>query len=270
MPAYVANVAIPNVGENQVSWPVILSPYLERPDLWTYFTDSKFVHNNGSPDYYNNLPYWDMVNCPSNPPLTPGGGLITPLSYIINSGTPDSMPSSAIAGTGGTTPYTSVYNGVTQAPIAVTTTSPTSLDMITAGNGLSRVFLFSENTLPNMTWNGSYDIAVDEVFLTFVWAPTTSPQPCNLINGNKNLTSPQVAPPLYPTDYARPASNHPGGVCMAMCDGSTRFVSQAINYWVYQTLMTIDFTKSDAPQFVNAEAQAAGVATPYIVSDGDY
>jgi hypothetical protein len=40
--------------------------------------------------------------------------------------------------------------------------------------------------------------------------------------------------------YARPSSNHPGGVLATFCDGHQQFISEKIDYSVYQHLMTPD------------------------------
>jgi len=38
--------------------------------------------------------------------------------------------------------------------------------------------------------------------------------------------------------YARPSSRHPGGALVTFCDGHTQFVSETIDYTVYQSIMT--------------------------------
>lgn len=48
-------------------------------------------------------------------------------------------------------------------------------------------------------------------------------------------------------DLARPSSAHTEGVSMAMADGTTRFVSDSVDYRVYQALMTPRGWKSDVP-----------------------
>jgi len=46
---------------------------------------------------------------------------------------------------------------------------------------------------------------------------------------------------------ARPASYHPGGFMVAMCDGSTRFVSADVNYQVYAVLMSQNGYRANDP-----------------------
>jgi prepilin-type processing-associated H-X9-DG protein len=48
--------------------------------------------------------------------------------------------------------------------------------------------------------------------------------------------------PRRPRDiaYARPSSNHARGAVAAFCDGHLRFLSEEIDYAIYQHLMTPD------------------------------
>lgn len=47
---------------------------------------------------------------------------------------------------------------------------------------------------------------------------------------------------------ARPSSSHPGGVNAAFAGGKTAFLSENIEYVVYQQLMTPDSAKSNMPR----------------------
>lgn len=49
-------------------------------------------------------------------------------------------------------------------------------------------------------------------------------------------------------DLARPSSAHVDGVNVATADGSTRFISETIDYRVYQALLTPSGNSSDVPQ----------------------
>ena len=55
-------------------------------------------------------------------------------------------------------------------------------------------------------------------------------------------------PPASGVETWRPSSRHPGGVIMAFADGSARFVTQEIQYHVYQALLTPNNRQSDMPQ----------------------
>lgn len=49
------------------------------------------------------------------------------------------------------------------------------------------------------------------------------------------------------SDIARPSSNHPGGVNVGFADGRVIFVTESINYRIYQAMMTPDTRASDMP-----------------------
>ncbi|WP_182866391.1 DUF1559 family PulG-like putative transporter [Stieleria mannarensis] len=48
-------------------------------------------------------------------------------------------------------------------------------------------------------------------------------------------------------DLARPSSLHPGGVNIVLADGSLRFLSETVDYRVYQSLLAPNDAHSDAP-----------------------
>ncbi len=52
--------------------------------------------------------------------------------------------------------------------------------------------------------------------------------------------------------YARPSSWHPGGFVVAFCDGTVRFVSQDIDYFLYARLMSSNGKKTQDPDPNNA------------------
>ncbi|TWT83701.1 hypothetical protein CA13_51680 [Planctomycetes bacterium CA13] len=60
--------------------------------------------------------------------------------------------------------------------------------------------------------------------------------PVHRINGGSPLSTKMT--PLNAADIARPSSAHTDGVNMSMGDGSTRFITETIDYRVYQALMT--------------------------------
>ncbi len=77
-----------------------------------------------------------------------------------------------------------------------------------------------------------------------------SPGPCSPINQCTDAAD-------RPQDlkYARPSSRHGDGVVVIFCDGYGRFLSEDIDYRVYQHLMTPD-------------SRAAGV--PGVLSEDDF
>ena len=81
------------------------------------------------------------------------------------------------------------------------------------------------------------------------------------INGDKSNANPPM-PGTVLTDYARPASNHPGGVNVVFCDGHYHFLREDVAYSVYQTLMAPDPKKADFP--------TGSPAIGYTLKDSDF
>ena len=96
-----------------------------------------------------------------------------------------------------------------------------------ARDGAANTLLLSENL------QAGYWTDTSEGDLGMVWFE--SPGPNSAINAGKNVG-------YRPQDiqYARPSSNHPGGVVASFCDGHFQFLSDRIDYNVYRHLMTPD------------------------------
>jgi prepilin-type N-terminal cleavage/methylation domain-containing protein/prepilin-type processing-associated H-X9-DG protein len=222
-----------------VTWPVSLARYLDQMNLWN------LVSTGGTPQQTF---YWDLMVCPSNPPLTNQGQW---LSYVINCG---------------------LYNNNTNAADGVAfnqTTTPsgpkTSSDSMLAGKGDSYTLLASENTLGIITSNSTgwmQTSAANTVqYAGMCWQSTNTANIAQQPNGDHSNASPPTSPAVI-TDYARPSSNHPGGVNVVFCDGHIHFLRQDVPYYVYQTLMTTNPAKADFP--------SGSSAIGYLLSDGDY
>jgi prepilin-type N-terminal cleavage/methylation domain-containing protein/prepilin-type processing-associated H-X9-DG protein len=149
-----------------------------------------------------------------------------------------------------------------------------SLDFINTNDGTSHTLLMSEN-LQAGRW-ASDDSSAASTFNSdmavrqhtgFVWFITGNqhndglPQATSIplagtndanytagaieINSNKATVSGMPKPTYTPNDstpsglaYARPSSNHPGGVNAMFCDNHLSFISEEIPYRVYTQLMT--------------------------------
>ena len=249
-----------------VSYVVPLFPYLERNDVY----QSLLAYT--SSNYVNSLVYMPLLICPSNPPTTQSGA---PLAYAINggqsvsssvdvpaafsSGTHTANQTNALAAASGIA-YDLSGNNLSASP---NTGVKGSQDYIVAHDGSSMTLLLSENdNITNQTWAPATAVVGTTMSpavslsatgaaglkygLTFQWsglttaaagtAPVTTSPPAsyNRINGNKGQN--QASNMTYA--YARPASNHPGGVVVAFCDGHVRFIAEDIPYYVYKQLMT--------------------------------
>jgi len=243
-----------------VSWVVELLPQLERQelyDLWKVNPHGWKVNPHGI-DQISNLqdPRTILVQlliCPSDARDTSGG---PPLSYVANAGQMDAMLSNSNktlpgdhAGNG---VFTSRWEGDPNAPVRpiVKTTKDSILD------GTSNTLLLSENLDAQyyhdadagniLGYANSPDPKSPERYTTFVWWGRLSPQdlhqnslaPANAlrkINGKPDADSTES---LQSMSYARPSSNHPGGVNVTWCDGRSGFISEGIEYRVYCLIMS--------------------------------
>ena len=134
------------------------------------------------------------------------------LSYVANCGLPGDQDTAADG----------IFHNLTlPKPVGV------SLDYVKQHDGTERTLLLSENLQAGF-WNDA-----SEADLGMVWH--RKPADCNLINHCRDAG-------FRPQDiqYARPASYHPGGVVAAYCDGQAKFVSEQIDYGIFQHLMTPD------------------------------
>jgi prepilin-type processing-associated H-X9-DG protein len=102
----------------------------------------------------------------------------------------------------------------------------------------------------------------------FVWdydpAITTSPPTDERCINVKHSYGPRG--PVDSYYYARPSSNHSGGVNAAMCDASVFFLREGIEYKVYEQLMTSNGAKS------NMQGPRSDPNAPinYVLQSADY
>jgi prepilin-type N-terminal cleavage/methylation domain-containing protein/prepilin-type processing-associated H-X9-DG protein len=245
------------------SWTLFIAAQMDRKNLLDAWTGTILDSGNKPIDLSGT--YWDMMVCPSNPPLTRDSPT---LSYIVNCGRPDDSTAAS---------PDLAPNGVFFDHTAGTVVNQT-LDSI---KGQSTTLMASENMLPGMTWlptalvpkSDSYN---SERLTGFCWQmttmPTPGPTPVEKINGWRLPSGTDYKTTAIPTsgangtntapqgmDFARPASNHPRGVNYVLCDGSVHFMNQDINYQAYQYLMCANPQRPDANGYVGS----------YIYSDSD-
>jgi prepilin-type processing-associated H-X9-DG protein len=109
---------------------------------------------------------------------------------------------------------------------------------------------------PFFTWLGGQplDNFGTEQQLGFVWVVNVSPQPlpANSVTSqeriNRDSRQDTDPPPANETLFARPASNHSGGVNVVFADGHTQFLREDIDYLVYQRLLTSNGKKCVDPR----------------------
>jgi prepilin-type processing-associated H-X9-DG protein len=126
-------------------------------------------------------------------------------------------------------------------------------------DGQANTVMYSENLLA-LTWDdvtGINSAAPYKINNSFVWqfalesgsndnplpgknSGTANPPTTNMrINGNRT-----TATSVTSTELLRPSSHHPGGVNSCFADGHTTFLSDKIQYHVYQQIMTTNHKKS--------------------------
>jgi prepilin-type N-terminal cleavage/methylation domain-containing protein/prepilin-type processing-associated H-X9-DG protein len=246
----------------RTTWIVALAPYLERNDLWNAWIDPNAHAQAG-------MVYWDQVVCPSNPPLSARGPI---LSYVINSGkgdTPNRVPLDYAANGVSFNLFLDGTWDNTNPPLPTGSLVKTSLDSLEAGKGSSYTILASENMVPKMYWamQGPLDGDLEaELNTTICWQDAGTPpwNPKYQINGDKTQKN-AIGTEAADMTYARPASNHSGGVNMVFCDGSIHFIRQDIKYCTYQMLMVANPARS-----VELQATFVKNGITYILDSADY
>ena len=213
-----------------LSWAVMLLPYLGREDLFAYWRTCYLPGYPppppavGAPFDLNASPNLPQFFCPSDSKTE-----THQLSYVANSGLPDCSEQGDCPSGVGPFPYGKEY-GVFLDPYCHRQITFTTADM---PDGASETLMLSENlqatsVVPRLPHPYQWDVSM-------VWWPqqtigAVAPQRVR-INGRLETAFPD---PIW---YARPSSNHPGGVVAAFCDASARFINQDISYREFQQMM---------------------------------
>ncbi len=265
----------------RASWVVRLFPYMEENTLWDTWSNT-FGVNPPAPAIAS-------LKCPSDARENPD---MPSLSYVGNAGWAFSD-----VGTYGRKPPAPLdslehaANGVFFDMNRNTNIGPPDgreqapriqMSLAQVVDGTTKTLMLSENlhTLywcfqPLSTDNGyvQNDAALvpdTKHMFGFVWK--NHPGPNDRINGDNNYDKekpPEEANPpnpqgtfssasLYET-YGYPSSNHPGGVNVAFCGGTVRFMGDSIDPVVYAQLMTSNARKS---KFVRASDGTADRKLP--------
>jgi prepilin-type N-terminal cleavage/methylation domain-containing protein len=275
------------------SWAVMILPELERQDIYDRWSSTQVPINN--PTLYQPL---DVMSCPSRGQTNPGAPItsyVANAGFCPRQSDPSPLNGFGTAPTyrdGSLFSSQTTANGLFHDRI---TYPELKLSQGEVRDGSSNTLMFSENlaglfwtsvgapmpgapaAIPN-TWS-----TVDPTALpglgstrfgnTFVWcyaseaagpidasppfgAPQSPPNPIMKINGELLLTP--TAGVTNP-ELARPSAYHPNGVNAACADGRVIFLTDTLQYHVYQQLMTPHGTKSFMPARIN-----------YVLNDDDY
>ncbi len=245
-------------------------------------------------------PLISIFNCPSDASTNPEVGT---LSYVINSGMPDEL---------GPIPAAAVNSDLKPNGIAHDLRTGRKGLKVKAGgsdikDGETKTILFSENVHRDLTtFDGRVNSWLGPVQKVNLSSPASAAGANAVMDYNPEQrfgmiwvyddNSPfdpdeNLFQPLNRDDdvtvsygdvanearFARPASEHPEAFIVAFCGGNTKEISEAIDYRVYQQLMTPNGAKAafyDAPnayieQDVRNNNGGKGFMTPPL-NEGDY
>jgi len=231
LPGYRDLQAIDAEGRRRpASWVFAVLPYLEyagdsRGERPFAYVDLQYGPRGG--DETRGLPpevYVPALVCPADAPhkgKPPGAWL----SFVANAGMPDAPR--------GEFPPDWPANGPFLDHFAVPPAGDVSVAWLDAHDGAGQTLMLSENLDANR-WTDT-----DEARVGFVWVENLvdgEPDPDGLlhrINEERGSGDGSI-------DFARPSSNHPGGVNVMYCDGRSEFLTEEIDYLVLVRLMTPD------------------------------
>ena len=233
-----------NANLHAVSWTHQILPFMDKQNQYELLLEALLNYSNGNTFNMTN-PVEDFVKlttdntgkmfvgaggikidgflCPSDET----SGTKEQISYACNGGLPDNINISTA-----NYPYGVDWqaNGVFDNRLQGTNDGALKIFKTALGDivdGKTNTIMFSEN-IDAGNWNAnSWGASGENEFLAcIVWQDGAQTQ-----GFNKGIG---VTPPSV--DTARPASNHPIGFMMSFCDGHVKFVSEGMDYGVYQQI----------------------------------
>ncbi|MEO2048128.1 MAG: DUF1559 domain-containing protein [Pirellulales bacterium] len=239
-----------------ISWAAKLLPHLDQQSLW----DQLLSNNNDNGFPYADPPKLEVFLCPSDARTNPKVGALT---YVVNSGQPD--PEQLVNGVSDLK-----ANGICH-DLRNGRNGPKVRSGADIPDGTNNTLLLSENVHKDetdfqnnqlCTWlgplqqkaAGPVNLASNpEQRFGMVWVYDSSnplaPNPDFMDRFNRDTRSDTSAPYGKPigrstSRFARPASSHPEIFIVTFVGGSTRSISENIDYRVYQQLMTPNGAKA--------------------------
>lgn len=225
---------------SQISWAAHILPHIERQDLWDNLTTVDGNHPNDDPR--RKVVPLEVYLCPADNELVSlpdNAGL----SYVANTGAWDRNRSTFLTGAGrGDT----IDNGLFHNRVRTNLTSRLGSNI---RDGASMTLMLAENIHKNQQycWMGVTRDQFGEQHFGMNWVVNDRPDG-NSMNPNNQarmgVERPDILDPTSPASeeipyYARPASNHPGGVINVIyADNHAGTLSPEIDYVVFQQIMT--------------------------------
>lgn len=237
------------------TWQVAVLPYLEQNALFDLYGNTSLFAAGSAGGYFGPQPLkvtsqrLKACTCPSDIARIIGGtgasAPVTKHNYVVNYGntgffSETTGPASAVAGV--------LFAGAPFTMKGSQTILAESYRFATITDGLSNTLMFAEviqgvrnsassdtrgqtwwglgggfttlrgpnSNLPDITWQATY---------------------CNNDLGNPPCDTTPYSSPNRPSNYAA-RSRHPGGVVVAMCDGSVQFITNAVEIQTWRDLST--------------------------------
>jgi len=245
-----------------VSWAVLLFPYLEHNDLWEMWSDPEMMAPEKGGYVQLRVPL-KILHCPSAAEKVfaapnqrrikqlPVWGNGPPLDYVANTGVAEGG-STASGCIGRQTQATGVFFNHQSWVIGPKIKG--SMDYINSHDGTSNTLMFSENLqatryIPTSIYDDEGPVgltAARRVILPadvgMIWD--------GLLDGSSSPTPPTLAINVGTDDlldaednylapwHARPSSKHPNVVVVSFCDGHVTTLTQQTDYQIVRHLMT--------------------------------
>lgn len=266
------------------TWIVAILPYVDEQPIYEYWTDdrlpivfansdSKKPETQFAVDQYGEFAAANIITfqCPSDTrDISQGAN-----SYACNTGMYHASPIGGVSFAKSMSAANGVFNnkfaGLDRNGNVVAIGPDVGIDDIT--DGLSQTLLFAENTSAR-PWHrvgfanaNDFVLPADDSEVRYptgaqyaqglVWhyehdrGVGGAPKVADVHRINGVAVGQQVddlpMTPANAADLARPSSFHPDGVNVAFADGSTRMITNTVDYRVYQAMLTPNGEQSDCP-----------------------
>jgi prepilin-type N-terminal cleavage/methylation domain-containing protein len=234
----------PSILTNDVSWVVVLYPYLEHNDWYKRWKATDVAQTDESNPQFRPRLYDPLMVCPSGDKVGGQSG-DTPTDYVVNCGRhPDPNATPPVYDS----PYAGVFHDQSSA-VHPRNQIRVSQDDISRGDGTTYTLLVSENIqatesvplITDSTTGAQSRISPRDRDVGFLWSPV--PGVCDSGTDIVRINDCQDDA-LGPLRFARPSSYHPGGVIVGVPDGGVKFQREGIDWTVYMHLMTPNSNKA--------------------------